>query len=156
MLLREFKYVFAWTFKHLKGIPLELAQHQIELNTSIPLAHQTRYKLNPNYATIVKQNIDKLFASRFIQPVKEATWLSSIVVMAKKNGKLKICVDFMKLNRVTKKCPYPLPFLDEVLNTIVGYEAYSFLDRYLGYHQIPLRIYIKQLLQQIGEFLFRW
>jgi hypothetical protein len=58
------------------------------------------------------------------------------MVVSKKNGKLWICVDFRKLNKATKKNHYPLPFSDEVLNTIVGYEAYSFLNGYLGYHQI--------------------
>ncbi len=56
------------------------------------------------------------------------------MVVPKKNGKLKICVDFRKLNRATKKDPYPLPFSNEVRNIVVGYEAYSFLDGYLGYH----------------------
>jgi len=46
--------VFAWTYKDLKGIPIKLAQHKIKLNTSIPLTHQARYKLNPNYAAIIK------------------------------------------------------------------------------------------------------
>ncbi len=50
------------------------------------------------------------------------------MVLLKKNGKLKICVDFEMLNKATKKGRYPLPFFNEVLNTIVGYEAYSFLD----------------------------
>jgi hypothetical protein len=54
----------------------------------------------------------------------------------KKNGKLKICVDFKKLNVATKKDPYPLLFRDEMLNIVAGYEAYSFLDGYLRYHQI--------------------
>ncbi len=54
MLFKEFKYVFAWTYKDLKGIPPKLAQHRIELNTSIPPTHQARYKLNFNYATVVK------------------------------------------------------------------------------------------------------
>jgi hypothetical protein len=44
----------------------------------------------------------------------------------KKNGKLKICIDFKKLNVATKKDPYPLPFIDEMLNTVVGYEIYFF------------------------------
>jgi len=60
------------------------------------------------------------------------------VVIPKKNGKLKICVDFKKLNKATKKKHYPLPFSNEVLNTIIRYEASSFLDRYLGYHQISI------------------
>jgi hypothetical protein len=52
--------VFAWTYKDLKRIPPELAQHIIDLNISIPPAHQARYKLNFNYVAIIKQNIDKL------------------------------------------------------------------------------------------------
>ncbi len=127
-MLLEFKNVFAQTYKDLKGIPPKLAQHKIQLNTSIPLAHQVRYKLNPNYVTIIKQDIDKLLTTCFIQLVEEVTWLSPIVVMLKKNGKLKTCVDFKMLNKATKKGHYPLPFFNEVLNTIVGYEAYSFLD----------------------------
>ncbi len=80
--------------------------------------------------------MDKLLVARFIESIKEATWLSPIVVVPKKNGKLRICVDFRKLNVATKKDPYPLPFTDEVLNTIAGYEAYSFFDGYSRYHQI--------------------
>jgi hypothetical protein len=49
-------------------------------------------------------------------------------VLVLKNGKLRICVDFRKLNKVTKKDLYPLPFFDEVLNIVARYEAYSFLD----------------------------
>jgi hypothetical protein len=53
---------------------------------------------------------------------------------ALKNGKLKFYVDFMKFNKATKKNAYLLPFFYEVLNTITKYEAYSFLNGYLGYH----------------------
>jgi len=60
------------------------------------------------------------------------------MVVPKKNGMLKICINFKKLNATTKKDPYPLPFTDEVLNTITRYEAYSFLDGYLGHHQISI------------------
>jgi hypothetical protein len=70
----------------------------------------------------------------FIQLVEEARWLSPIMVVPKRNGKLKICVDFRKLNKATKKNPYLLPFSNEVLNIVARYEAYSFLDGYLGYH----------------------
>jgi len=78
-------------------------------DTTIPLAHQARYWLTPNYATIVKQDIDKLFVASFIKHVEEAIWLSLIVVVLKKNGKFKICVDFKKFNVTIKKDPYLLP-----------------------------------------------
>ncbi len=129
-LLTDFKDVFAWTYKDLKEIPLELAQHRIELDTKTPPTHQAKYRLNPNYATTIKRDIDKFLAVGFIEFVEEVIWLSPIIVIPKKNGKLKICIDFGKLNATIKKDPYPLPFTDEVSNTVVGYEAYSFLDGY--------------------------
>jgi hypothetical protein len=115
-------------------MPLELAQHYIELDTSIPPSHQAKYIMNPNYGTTVKHDINKLLGTRFIQRLEKTTWLSTIVVIPKKNGKFKIYINFRKLNVVTKKDPYPLSFTYEVLYTIVGHDAYSFLDGYFGCH----------------------
>jgi hypothetical protein len=56
------------------------------------------YRLNPNYVAVMKHDIDKLLTTCFIQPMEEATWLSPIVVVPRNNWKLKICVDFKKLN----------------------------------------------------------
>jgi predicted transcriptional regulator len=53
-LLKEFKDVFAWTYKDLKEIPPELVKHLIELDTTIPLTHQAKYKFNPNYVIVIK------------------------------------------------------------------------------------------------------
>ncbi len=108
--------MFTWTYKDLKGIPLKLAQHCIELDTLIKPTHEARYRMNTNYVTIVKHDINKLLIARFIQPIEETTWLSRIVVVPKKNGKFRICVNFRKMNATTKKDPYPLPFTYEVLN----------------------------------------
>ncbi len=55
--------MFAWTYKDLKDIPPKLAQHKIELDTLIPLAHQARYKLNPNDVVVIKHDIDKLLVA---------------------------------------------------------------------------------------------
>jgi hypothetical protein len=65
-LLKEFKDVFAWTYKDLKRIPPKLAHHRIELDITLPLAHKAMYRLNLNYVTIVQQNIDKLLVVGFI------------------------------------------------------------------------------------------
>ncbi len=67
-------------------IPPKLAQQKIELNTTIPLAHQTRYKLNPNYVIVIKQDIDQLLVVRFIRSIEKATWLSPIVVVLMNNA----------------------------------------------------------------------
>jgi hypothetical protein len=69
--------------------------------------------------------------------MEEATKLSPIVVVLKKNGKLKICVDFRKLNATTKKDPFPLPFTYEVLNTMVGVRPIHFWMDILGIIRYP-------------------
>ncbi len=106
------------------------------MDTTLPLAHQVKYKSNPKYATTVKEDINKLLVVGFIEFVKKPTLLSPIVIVPKKNGKLKICINFSKLYATIKKYPYLLLFIDEMLNIVTGYEAYSFLDGYLRYHQI--------------------
>jgi hypothetical protein len=87
--------------------------------------------LNPNYVTIIKHDIDKLLDVGFIKLIKNTTWLSPIVVVHKKNGKLRICVDFRKLNVAIKKDPYLSAFIDEIINIIIGHEVYTFLDGFL-------------------------
>jgi hypothetical protein len=109
------------------------------LDTTVPLIHQARYRLNFNYVVIIKQDIDKLLVTSFIKLVEEATWLFPIVVVPKKNGKLRICVDFKKLNTITKKDRY-LPFINEVINTVVKHEVYTFLDGFSRYHQISISL----------------
>jgi hypothetical protein len=53
-LLWKYKDVFAWSYKELIGIPPHITQHRIELDTTIPLAYQARYQMNPNYVAMVK------------------------------------------------------------------------------------------------------
>ncbi len=81
-----------------------------------------------------------MLTNSFSKLVEKAIWLSPIVVMPKKNWKLRICVDFGKLNAATKKDPYSLPFTDEVINNIAGHEVYTFLNGFCGYHQISIAL----------------
>jgi hypothetical protein len=84
-LLQEFIDVFAWNYKKFRRIPLHITEHKIELDTTIPPSHQMCYCMNPNYAMIIKQNLDKLLVTSFIKPMEQAAWLSPIVVLSKKN-----------------------------------------------------------------------
>ena len=70
-----------------------------------------------------------------------AVILGPIVVVPKKNGKIRVCVDYRKLNAATVKDGFPLPFTDGVLDAVAGHEIYSFLDAFLGYNQIRMHPY---------------
>ena len=108
--------------------------------------------MNPNYATKVKEEINKLLRVGFIRPVKKATWLSPIVVVLKKNGKIRVCVDYRKLNAAIVINASLLPFTDGVLNWITRHEVYSRHDSFSGYNQI--RIHPDD--QEKATFVTKW
>ncbi len=87
-----------------------------------------------NYALKIRYDLDKLFDTEFIYPIETTQWLSPLVIVPKKNGKLQICVDYHKSNVQTKKDPFPLPLLD----SIARHEMYSFMDGYSGYNQVKM------------------
>ena len=62
------------------------------------------------------------------------------MVVKKKTGKLRVCVDFTDLNKACLKDPFPIPRIDQLVDATVGHPRMSFLDAFQGYHQIPLAI----------------
>ena len=71
--------------------------------------------------------------------VQTSEWVSPIVISLKKDGtEIQICVDFRSLNAVTIKDPFPIPFIDNILEEVAGHEMYSFIDRFLRYNQISI------------------
>ncbi|KAG6557114.1 hypothetical protein Mapa_001041 [Marchantia paleacea] len=135
-IFRKYIHVFAFSYKDLKEVTLET--HRIELEEKARPVRQKQRRINPPTAVVVKEEIDKLKDAGFIYEVENSEWVSPIVIVKKKNGKLRVCVDYKKLNAVTKKDYYPLPFIDEILEEVAGHEWYSFGDGYSGYNQIQI------------------
>lgn len=106
-LLQEFNDVFAWTYKDLKRIPLHIVVHSMEFDTTISPTHQAKYQMNPNYIAIMKQDLDKLLATGFIAPIEETSWLSSIIVVPKKEWKDMHLCGFLTIERHHKERPTP-------------------------------------------------
>ena len=98
------------------------------------------YKLPHKYKEIVKTKIDNMLIAGIIYPIDQSEWESPMVFQPKKNEpkKLRVCVDYIWLNKATKTDPFPTPFVDEILNEVVGHEFYSFIDGFSGYNQVPI------------------
>ena len=86
----------------------------------------------------VKEEVTKLKRARAINEVIYPEWLANTVVVKKKNGKWRVCVDFKDLNKTCSKDPFPLPRIDQLVDATVGHPRMSFLNAFQGYHQIPL------------------
>ncbi|KAH9296503.1 hypothetical protein KI387_040091, partial [Taxus chinensis] len=83
----------------------------------------------------VNEEIDKMIASGIIEFVEELEWISTMVISIKKDGRIRICVDYMDLNGVCIIDPFPTPFTEEILEGVVRREVYSFTNGFSGYHQ---------------------
>jgi hypothetical protein len=87
---------------------------------------------------MVQEEIKKLLECGFNYLVLYSKWVSPIVIVPKKNGKICICQDYRKLYSVTKKDHFPLPFTDTLLDVVAGHEMYSVMDGFSEYNQIGI------------------
>eukprot|EP00253_Pinus_taeda_P006581 PITA_06581 len=137
-LLQKYKGAFAWDYPDMKGIDPQLCTHHIYIEKDARPVRQPQRGLNPHLKEIVKAKLQKLLNVNFIYPISDSKWVSPLVVVPKKNGKWRICVDYRELNKATQKDHFPLPFIDQVLDTLAGKKFFSFLDGFSGYNQIQI------------------
>lgn len=106
--------------KFLPALPIRLPSYR--------LAHASRECLDNEIKTLLNQGI--------IEPSK--TWAAPIVLVLKKDGTKRMCVDFRRLNEVTVKDPYPLPHIEELIDNLGGAKYLTTLDLTKGYYQVPV------------------
>ena len=82
----------------------------------------------------IGEEIAELLAADFIKEVYHSDWLSNLVLVKKKTGQWRMCVDYTSLNKACPKDPFPLPRKDQIIDSTSGFEILSFLDAYSGYH----------------------
>lgn len=85
---------------------------------------------------VINEKLDKLLVIRFVCEVRYLTWLANMVIVPKKIGKWRTCVDYTNLNRACPKDSFPLPQIDQLVDSLSGHEVLSFLDAYNGHNQI--------------------
>jgi hypothetical protein len=88
----------------------------------------------------VKKEVERLIDANFIRPCKYAEWISNIVPVYKKNGKMRVCINFRDLNRATPMDGYPMPVADLLVDAAARHKVISFMDGNAGYNQIFMAI----------------
>ena len=85
---------------------------------------------------ISKRRPERLLETKFIRPCRYAEWISNVVPVYKKNGKLRVSIDFRDLNKATPMDGYPMPIADMLVDVVAGHKVISFMDGKAGYNQI--------------------
>ena len=121
------------------GVPREEAEHSLDLNEKAQPVKQRLRRFAQDRKVAIRVEVTQLLATGFIQEVTHPEWLANPLLVKKKNGESRICVDYTDLNKHCPKDPFPLSRIDQVVDSMIGCVLLSFLDCYLGYHQIALK-----------------
>ena len=108
-----------------------VVKHDIQTGDSRPIKHAPR-RMGPHQNEIVSQELDKMLKSGVVTP-SDSPWSSPVVLVRKKDGTIRFCVDNRRLNNVTIKDAYPLPNIEDAVNTLSGSKYFCTLDLASGY-----------------------
>jgi hypothetical protein len=135
-LLREYTDCFAWDYTEMPRLDRSIVEHRLPLKPGFRPFQQRAWQMKAEVLEEVKKEVEKMIAAGFIRPCRYAEWISSIVLVQKKDGRWRVCVDFRDLNRATPKYEYPMPVAETLINAAAGHKMLSFMDGNAGYNQI--------------------
>ena len=137
-LLHEYKDIFAWSYQDMPGLDTEIVTHRLPLKPECKPIRQKLSKMKPEMLIKIKEEVKKQFDARFLAVANYPEWVANIVPVPKKDGKVRMCVDYRDLNRASPKDNFPLPHIDVLVDNTVGYSTFSFMDGFSGYNQIKM------------------
>ena len=120
------------------GIAPEVIQHKLNVNPERKPVQQRRKVFAPEQVQAITDEVTKLLAAGFIREVHYPEWLTNVVLVKKANEKWRMCMDFTDLNKACLKDSFPLPRIDQLVDSKAGHKLLSFMDAFSGYNQIRM------------------
>ncbi|GKU85793.1 hypothetical protein SLEP1_g415 [Rubroshorea leprosula] len=156
--LHEFKHCFAWDYSKMPGLNKELVEHRLPINKGYKPHKQPPRRMSPEVILKVKEEVERLHKVGFIRTARYSKRLSNIVPVVKKNGKLRVCIDFRNLNLATPKDEYSMPVADLLVDGVARHRILSFMDGHSGYNQIFIveEDISKTTFRCPGNINFKW
>ena len=105
------------------GIPRKVAEHALRIKPGSKPVKQRLRRFDEVKRRAIGEEITKLLAAGFIKEVYDPEWLANAVLVSKSNGKWRMCVDYTSLNKVCPSDPFPLPCMDQVVDSTSGCET---------------------------------
>ena len=112
--------IFAWSHEDMSGIDPGVITHHLNICPSFKPVQQKKRVFTPERDDAIKEEVQKLMTGKFIREVYYPDWLANVVMVKKANGKWRICVDFTNLNKACHKDSYPLPCIDQLVDSTAG------------------------------------
>jgi hypothetical protein len=122
------------------GIPREVIEHKLGLLAGVRPVRQKQRRYTPEKRAAIQDEINRLLKASFVWEVPFLEWLANPVMVRKPNGTWWMCKDYTDLNKACPKDEYPLPRIDQIVDSTSRWELLCFPDAYSGYHQISMCI----------------
>ena len=119
--LRKSIDVFAWSHDDMPGIDPSVITHRLNMYPFSKPVRQKKRVFSPERDKAIKEEVWKLTTTQFIKEVYYPDWLANVVMVKKANGKWRMCVDFTDLNKACPKDSYPLPHVDQLVDSTAGH-----------------------------------
>ena len=113
-----------------------VVEHRLPIRPGKKPVKQHPRRFAPEVTEKIKKEIERLLRSKFIKTTRYVEWLANIVPVIKKNGTLRVCIEFRDLNQATPKDEYSMPVAEMLVDSAAGFEYLSMMDGYSGYNQI--------------------
>jgi hypothetical protein len=133
------KDVFPWSALDLVRVSRTIIEHSPGIDPSVWPKKQRLCKMSDEKTEAAKAEVHRLLEANFIEPVAYPTWLANVVMVQKKSGKWRMCIDFTSLNKACPKDNFPLPRNDKIVDSAARCEVMSLLDCFSRYHQIYMK-----------------
>ncbi|RDX98264.1 hypothetical protein CR513_18832, partial [Mucuna pruriens] len=156
IVLRKHMKAIGWKLSYLLGISPSIYMHRILMEEEIKPIRQQQRRLSSTIMDVVKKEVTKLLVAAIIYSISDSQWVSLVQGVPKKSGMTvmknqhdelvptriqnswRVCIDYRRLNWATRKDHFPLPFIDQVWEKLLGKSHYCFLDGFSGYMQIHI------------------
>ncbi|XP_074314091.1 uncharacterized protein LOC141649296 [Silene latifolia] len=116
----------------------EIAEHKIPIKRGFKPVKQKLRKMRSEWSLKVKEEIVKQFKAGYIKVSEYSEWVANVVPVPKKDGKVRVCMDFRDLNKAIPKDDFPLPHIDILVDNTANHALLSFMDGYAGYNPIKM------------------
>ena len=120
------------------GIDTDIVQHCIPTDPTMKPVKQKLRRIKPEWTLKNKEEVEKQNNVGFLRVVNYLEWLANVVLVPKKDRKVRMCVDFRDLNKASLKDDFPLPHINILVDNAVGYALPSFMDSFSRYNQIKI------------------
>ena len=122
--------IFVWNTYEAPGVDPEFICHHLNVNPSVVPKKQPPRRPSKEHVKAVREEVTRLKQAGAIKEVFYPEWLANTMVVKKRSGKWRVCIDFTDLNKACPKDSFPMPKIDQLVDATVGHPRMSFLDAF--------------------------